>query len=249
MSSEAEHWDVIIVGGGVSGLSAGIFTARANFRTLILEFGGSIVKRNAHLENYPGFPAGIDARLYVQMLEDQVRRTGGRIRRKRVTGVRKEGTRFSVRTEQNSFVCGSVIAASWSNTEYLNELDLEFEEQGSKRFLVTDRNGRTGVPGLYGAGRLAGQYHQAIVCAGHGAQVALTMIEDSDRPFYHDWVTPQGYFTERGREVPAGCEEISREDRLRRAEEGRQVLLEYLKEASPEEPVPHPRLHEDESTD
>lgn len=249
MSTEVQSWDVIIVGGGVSGLSAGIFTARAGMKTLICEYGGSIVKRNAHLENYPGFPAGIDARLYIKMLEEQARRSGSRIRRKRVTQVRKKGTKFSVWTEQNTYHSKYVIAASWSNVDYLSELDLEFEQQGSKRFLVTDPLGRTSLHGLYGAGRLAGQYHQAIVCAGHGAQVGLTLIEDSDLPFYHDWVAPDGYFTRRGREVPAGCEEISRDERLRRAEEGRRVMLDYLNEASPEEPVPHPRLREDESPD
>ena len=48
--------DVLIVGGGVAGLSAGIFTGRAGLDTLVVSEGESILERNAHLENYPGSP-------------------------------------------------------------------------------------------------------------------------------------------------------------------------------------------------
>ncbi len=47
--------DVCIVGGGVSGLAASIYTARAGLDTLIVDGGESILARNASLENYPGF--------------------------------------------------------------------------------------------------------------------------------------------------------------------------------------------------
>ncbi len=53
--------DVCIVGGGVSGLAASIFTARAGLDTLVIDGGESILARNASLENYPGFPDGVDA--------------------------------------------------------------------------------------------------------------------------------------------------------------------------------------------
>jgi thioredoxin reductase (NADPH) len=54
-------YEVIIIGGGPAGLTAGLYTSRAGFRSLLIErgiFGGQIV--NATLvENYPGFPEGI----------------------------------------------------------------------------------------------------------------------------------------------------------------------------------------------
>ena len=54
-------YDVIIVGGGAAGLTAGLYTCRAGLKTLLLERlmpGGQVI--NAELiENYPGFPDGI----------------------------------------------------------------------------------------------------------------------------------------------------------------------------------------------
>ncbi|MCH7660101.1 MAG: FAD-dependent oxidoreductase, partial [Euryarchaeota archaeon] len=67
------EYDVVIVGGGVAGLSAGIFTARAGLETLIVDQGRSILARNALLENYPGFPIGINPRRFLDMVEAQAR--------------------------------------------------------------------------------------------------------------------------------------------------------------------------------
>jgi hypothetical protein len=38
-------------------------------------------------------------------------------------------------------------------------------------------------------------------------QESPTLLEDHERPFYHDWVTQDGYFTDRGRDLPPDCEE------------------------------------------
>ena len=54
-------YDVVIIGGGPAGLSAGLYAARAGLSTLLMEkgiFGGQIANAE-HVENYPGFPEGI----------------------------------------------------------------------------------------------------------------------------------------------------------------------------------------------
>ena len=108
-----------------------------------------------------------------------------------------------------------------------------------------DERGRTGVEGLYAAGRLAEKPHQAIVCAGHGAEVALAILEDDDRPFYHDWVAPEGYFTDRGRDLPPGCEEIDDEERERREARSLEAVRERFAEPHPDEQETHPSLRRD----
>jgi hypothetical protein len=101
-----------------------------------------------------------------------------------------------------------VVAATKNEVGYLDGLDgVDIVKRG-KQFVETDGRGRTGVEGLYAAGRLAQKPHQTVVSAGHGAEVAVTLLEDDDRPFYHDWVAPEGYFTGRGIDVPPGVEEI-----------------------------------------
>ncbi len=58
---EAKTYEVIIIGGGPAGLTAGLYTARARLRTLLIEvglFGGQMTTTEL-IENYPGFPQGI----------------------------------------------------------------------------------------------------------------------------------------------------------------------------------------------
>jgi thioredoxin reductase len=241
--TEANDCDVVIVGGGVAGLSAGVFTARHGLDTAILSTGGSLLRRNAHLENYPGFPAGVDARLLLEMTRDQAERNGCALHEAEVTRLDRTGGGFVVGTAAGGeWTAEYVVAATKNTTNYLEGLDgVEFVDRG-KTFVATDGSGRTGVPGLYAAGRLAEKPHQAIVAAGHGAEVAVALLEDDDRPFYHDWVTPEGYFTGRGREVPPGCEEIPEAEHRRRERESLTTMLGYFAEAHPESPEQHPSV-------
>lgn len=64
--------------------------------------------------------------------------------------------------------------------------------QRGKTFVETDDRGRTGVPGLYAAGRLAFQPYQTIIVAGHGASVGIAVLTVTDVPFYHEWVALRG---------------------------------------------------------
>ncbi|ELY47984.1 FAD-dependent oxidoreductase [Natronorubrum bangense] len=258
--------DVCIVGGGVAGLAAAIFTARAGLNTLVIDSGGrtpprsltqsgngdgSTLERNASLENYPGFPDGVDARRYLDLTREQARTAGATIELGRVTSIEpKDETAleagFVLETEGGKpLEARRVIAASWADSEYLVPLDVGRIQRGSKQFVSVDDAGRTAVDGIYAAGRLANEPHQAIVAAGHGAKVALAVIHDSDANFYHDWVAPEGYFTDRGREVPPGCEEISDDERRRRDEQARARLLEAFAEPLDERPTMHPSVAEE----
>lgn len=239
--------DVLIVGGGIAGLTAGTFTARAGLETLVVDGGESILRRNAHLENYPGFPAGVDSRLFVDMVRAQAEHAGCGFVEGRVTQITHadEGG-FEVATAGGDVHrAARVIAASWSDSSYLEALDVDLDRRGSKQYIETDAEGRTAVTGLYAAGRIARKYHQAVIAAGHGAEVALTLIHDSELHFYNDWVVPEGYFTDRGREVPPGCEEIDAEERERRAAESRETMREWFAEPHRGKPTPHPSLAEE----
>lgn len=240
---------VAVVGGGVAGLTAGTFTARAGFDTLVVDHGESILRRNAHLENVPGFPAGVNSRLFVDLLERQAERNGCLFEDGRVTELTAVDDGFRLRTDSegaSDLSADYVIAASWAETAYLEGLDaVGLLTRGSKTYVDVDDDGRTGLDGLYAAGRIAGAAHQTIVCAGHGAEVALTLVHDSDVPFYHDWVVPEGYFTERGREVPPGCEEIDESERRRRERESMELMVEAFEKRHPDEPTMHPSVDDD----
>ena len=243
-----DETDVAVVGGGVAGLTAALFTARAGLDTVVLDGGGSILRRNAHLENYPGYPAGINPRTYLAMLDDQVRRTGVQRREARVHAVDPSDDGFVVACESDDpdqLRATRVVAASWADTEYLGDLPA-VEDRDSKSFVLADDEGRTKVDGLYAAGRLADRYHQAIVAAGDGARTGITVVHDADSEFYHDWVVPEGYFTNRGRGVPMGCEEVDSEERAQRERASLDALAPYLSEARGDGPVSHPSLADED---
>lgn len=242
MSQELNS-DVVIVGGGVAGLSAGIFTARQDLETAVLDAGSSLLRRNAHLENYPGFPAGVNSRLLLKMMSDQAERSGCTLHDTEVTQIELTDAGFSIDTAAGThWVAEYVIAATKNTTDYLSTIEAVKIIERGEEFVETDDRGRTGVGGLYAAGRLAGKPHQTIIAAGHGAEVAVTLLEDHDRGFYHDWVAPQQYFTGRGLDAPPGCEEIDEGERRRREQESIELMQEYFSDPYPEAPEQHPHI-------
>ena len=242
-----DEYDVVVVGGGVAGRSAAIFTARHDFETLVLDTGNSLLRRNSHLENYPGFPAGVNSRLLLDLMAEQADRVGAEFRESEVTRVAKSGEGFEIETTDCGRVRSTyVIAATKNEVSYLEETEGVGVLDRGKAYIDSDERGRTGVEGLYVAGRLAEKPHQTIICAGHGAEVAVTLLEDADVGFYHDWVAPEGYFTGRDREVPPGCEEIDESSRRRREDESLAVFKEFIDEPHPEEPEQHPNVEKSE---
>ena len=246
--SETDTPRVAVVGGGVAGLMAATYTARADLDTVVVDHGESILRRNAHLENVPGFPAGVNARLFLDLLEEQAGRSGCLFERGLVTDLRATDDGFRLRVESDEevdLVTDYVVLASWSDVDYLEDVEgIGLLDRGSKTFVDVDEYGRTGIEGLYAAGRIAEKAHQTVVAAGHGAEVAVTLVDDSEVPYYHDWVAPEGYFTERGREVPPGCEEIDEAERRRRERESMELMAEAFAERHPDEPTMHPSVVE-----
>jgi thioredoxin reductase len=254
--------DVVIVGGGVAGLSAAVFTARQGLDTLVVDSGGSLLRRNAHLENSPGFPLGVNARQLLDLLDEQAENAGATRLEARVTrvatvdadldadggsggDVQVDDARFAVTTDGDDRIrTRYVVAATKNEVGYLDGIDGVGILDRGKAYVDVDERGRTGVDGLYAAGRLAEKPHQAAVCAGHGAEVAITVLEDDDAPFYHDWVAPDGYFTDRGREVPPGCEEIDEAERREREAASLDEMRERFAEPHPDPQETHPSLEE-----
>lgn len=236
---------VLVIGGGVAGRSAAIFTARHGLETVVVSAGSPLLRRNAHLENYPGFPTGVNARLLLDMMGEQLERAGATVRRGEVGRLDRAEAGFVATTAGGETLRAEfVIAATKNAVGYLDPLDaVEIVEMG-KSFVVTDGRGRTGVEGLYAAGRLARKPHQAVVAAGHGAEVAVTLLEDAEVPFYHDWVAPAGYFTGRGRDVPPGCEEIDSAERRQRELESLTAMRDHFTAPHPDAPEQHPSVTE-----
>lgn len=108
-------YEVVIIGGGPAGLTAGLYTSRAGLRSLLLErgaFGGQIV--NAPLvENYPGFPEGVSGADLGSLMHQQATKYGLETVTAEVTGV-KLGKPYRVVAGKRSFEAGAIIIAAGS---------------------------------------------------------------------------------------------------------------------------------------
>ena len=84
--------DTVIVGGGVSGMSAGIFSARLGLNTVLLERlmpGGQVINAEK-VEDYPGFPNGVSGAELVGLMQDQAMSAGTEISLTEVTEIKPE---------------------------------------------------------------------------------------------------------------------------------------------------------------
>src|SRR6478672_10901918 len=71
--------EVIIVGGGIAGLSAAVYLGRAQRDTLVIDSGKSMAKWEPAVENYLGFPEGISGQKLLRRGGQQARRYGVRL--------------------------------------------------------------------------------------------------------------------------------------------------------------------------
>jgi thioredoxin reductase len=224
-------YDVAIVGGGPAGCSAGVFCSRAGLDTVVVSNGRSTLQKCAFVENYLGFPAGIEPRSLLELVKRHAREAGCTMVEESVSSAAEGEDAFVLSLDQGSITTDRLLAASWSDSDYLEALDVETVPEsgcGSVSVVPTDDRGETNVDGVYAAGRITDTHHQAIVNAGDGARVALEIVEEIDPEFYNDWVAPEGYYEQYDREVPVGVEEIDHSERRHRVEHANEYMRTFF---------------------
>lgn len=140
--------DVAVVGGGVAGPAAGVFAARADLDTLVLDRGTSSIRQCAHLGNYLGFPGGIRPDRFCDLAHAHLRECGATVRERHVEAVRRIGgptalvdderadneppddeppdgepAGFRVETDDGALTARRVVAATKYDAAYLAPLD------------------------------------------------------------------------------------------------------------------------------
>ncbi len=110
-------FDLIIVGGGPAGLTAGIYAARGGLKTLILESGitGGQITQTADIENYPGYPSG-DGFSLTDIFRKQAENFGCEIKNEEVTKIEKG----KITTTEQAYNCQGIILAMGAKAAKLN---------------------------------------------------------------------------------------------------------------------------------
>jgi NADPH-dependent 2,4-dienoyl-CoA reductase/sulfur reductase-like enzyme len=183
---------VVVVGGGPAGCSAGVFCAREGLDTVIFDRGRSSLKRCAHLENYLGFPAGIDVETFYDLMHEHAETAGCEIVSDLVESVEHTGDGEGLRVtpqEGDTVTARRVVAATRYDSEYMRGLDDDaamfetYEHDGEERETFDGtyaaHDGTTPVEGLYVASPSEEADMQAIIAAGRGGRVARRVIADA----------------------------------------------------------------------
>jgi thioredoxin reductase (NADPH) len=114
-NSSRSH-QVVIIGGGPAGLSAGLYCARSRFNTVLIEQGiiGGKITNAERVENYPGFPQGISGIELGQLIHKQATSYGLETLLAEVTTVVPGRKRNLVSSSEGDFIAESIIIASGS---------------------------------------------------------------------------------------------------------------------------------------
>ena len=107
------EYEVIIIGGGPAGLTAGLYTSRARLNSLLIEkglIGGQIVNAE-RVENYPSFPEGISGFELGELMHKQATKYGLKTLLAEVSGIELQEEQKVVKTTEGNFITKVVIIA------------------------------------------------------------------------------------------------------------------------------------------
>ncbi len=124
---------LVILGSGPAGLSAAIYASREGFEPLVLGGfapGGQLIL-TTKVENYPGFPDGVDGPVLIEQMMKQAKRFGTRFAYENVTEVDFSRKPFRIKTAEKEYEAECVIVATGANAKWLGiESEKKFVGRG-----------------------------------------------------------------------------------------------------------------------
>ena len=134
-------YDIIIIGGGPAGLSAGIYTSRLGAKTLLLEklTPGGQITLSSEIENYPGVCEVKSGLEFMSCWPDQAKKFGCEIVSEEAIKLTKEDKKWIVSTHKNNYEAKAIIVATGSTPKKAGfEGEEEFTGRGVSYCAVCD---------------------------------------------------------------------------------------------------------------
>lgn len=120
--------ELVIIGGGPAGITAGIYAARARVKTHLIEKGvlGGQINYTERIENYPGFQGGISSRDLCRNFEHNVNELGLPVVTAEVKGISLKGTEIIIRLDEQVITSRALVIATGATP---NTLGVEGEKR------------------------------------------------------------------------------------------------------------------------
>jgi thioredoxin reductase (NADPH) len=131
-SGKQKHYDILIIGSGPAGYTAGVYASRAKLSTLIISgtLPGGQLMTTSEVENYPGFPSGIFGPELMMNMRQQSERFGTTILDDEVIKVNFKKKPFTITTHSETYTAKSVIVCTGASPR---KLGIPSEQQFSGR--------------------------------------------------------------------------------------------------------------------
>lgn len=182
---------VIVVGGGLAGLQAAVYTAKAGEDTLVFDTDESLVYNTSNIQNLIGHDS-IGGHELINQAQEKLDTFDGEIVEEKVESVERTDEGFKVTTGEDKYESEYVILSTAGNHEPFEPLDLEFEEgvEGpymmDEHVLTDDHNKAKGTEKVFVAGLTNTWEYQAAVAIGDGAKAGVNLLTDKYGEPYED---------------------------------------------------------------